>query len=178
MSKEKNVGSEAPNPPQKQQVMEFTPEKLMEGGIMPVAVVSQMPYRTPQNAKVRKAITEFEVNTQPSETVPDQSLTVSELIYRFTHGKVTERVAVYDTDVPFEMPHNWKSLDLSEQMEWLENKRVEYADITDRIQKEKDLMIQREREAEIDKRVAEKMEANRIAKERERVQSVLFKENP
>lgn len=136
----------------------------------------EMPYKTVGNYRNRPTITRYETNTMPSETVPDQSLTVQELIYRFTHGKVTEKIPVYDSEVDFEMPANWKSLDLAERMDWLAQKRDEYAELSELFKKEQDLIIQREREAEIERRVNEKMEANQKAREKERVQSLLFKD--
>lgn len=156
-------------------VNDLYPEQILKEGVMPVAVVSQSPFRTWGNYNKRVLSTErFEKVDPKSETVPDQSLTVAELVYRYTNGKpLGGKVGVYDDDFEIDVPANWSGMDLSEKMEWMSEKRKEYQDITDRIQEQQNLMHKQAQEAEIDRRVQEKLAANKENRDQERVQSVI-----
>lgn len=100
---------------------------------------------------------EGEINDEPSETVPDQSMSVSEIMRRFASGLPLggEKVPLYEGDEDLLDGVNPKTLDLSE-----------IAQIRDEFQKEVS-----ELNTKADKKAAEK-EFNRKLKELEATKSL------
>lgn len=76
----------------------------------------------------------YEVNTMPSETVPDQTLSIREILERYARGLPLDgqRVPIYDEDD--EMPDP-KHLDLAERQELKEQYAEEIQEIKRRNKK-------------------------------------------
>lgn len=91
-------------------------------------------WKTPFNAVPEPG----ELNTLPSETVPDQSFTVKEIKDRFARGlPVTgERVPVWmgENDLT---PENFTKFDLADQQQFIEEKAAEFEELKQRFLKEK-----------------------------------------
>lgn len=139
-----------------------TIEQITASGVMPVAVVSGSPFKNPYNAKNFKQ--ERERNTLPDLTVPDQSLTVAELVYRFTHNmSLGGRVGTYDSDAEIEFPADWDKLDISEKHDWLQERKEEFDQLSEKMQAHRNKLEKEKREREIDEAVARKLAANRKA---------------
>lgn len=105
----------------------------------------------------------YEKNDQPSETVPDQSLTVRELVYRFTHNMDLSLAGLnrsYDEDGELNVPPNWNQLDLSEKMQWLDERKKEAKEEMEKYNAKRNKELADEQEAEIQRRVEEKLKAN------------------
>lgn len=101
-------------------------------------------------------------------TVPDQALTVAELVYRFSHGQSlgATRTPMYDDLDPdaVGLPPNWEKLDLAERFEFMQEKQQEIKDISDRLAAQKNKLAQDQREAELERRVNAKINAVREEK--------------
>lgn len=73
-----------------------------------------MKIRTPFNSKEFKK--NYEVNDEPSMTIPDQTMSITEILRRYASGLPIsgEKVPIYhdEEDLP-----EWKTLDLSEKQE-------------------------------------------------------------
>jgi hypothetical protein len=76
--------------------------------------------------------TDHEVNTQPSLTIPDQSMTVKEIMERYARGLNVggEKVPVYEGEDP---SPNFGTMDLAERQEIVEQMKNELEDITDKV---------------------------------------------
>jgi len=79
----------------------------------------------------------YERNTQPSKTIPDQSMSVKEIMERHARGLPTagERVPVYfgeDEDMP-----DLKKMDLAEIQELKENAALQVTQLQDKLQEQK-----------------------------------------
>lgn len=93
---------------------------------------------------------QYEVTTQPSETIPDQSMTVSEIVSRFAKGLPVNGNAnppIYEGENPI-LPANFKTLDMVEQRQII-------SDLKKKVnQTQKDLAI-KQRDAAIAKQKAD-----------------------
>lgn len=98
----------------------------MEGELFDIAY----PFKTPHNAHQFPAV--YEVNTQPSLTIPDQTMTVKEIMERFAKGldATGEKVPSYNGDL--DLP-DLDKMDLSERYAWLEENRYRIQDMEDRL---------------------------------------------
>ena len=112
---------------------------------------------------------DYEINELPSETMPDQSMSVQELVYRYTHGQMLSgtRTPIYEQEGDIEFPANWDKLDISEKHAFIDEKRKEYEEISARLQREKNEMIEKQRTEDIEKAVNEKLKAIRAARKGE-----------
>lgn len=138
-----------------------TPQSLLEQDVMPVAIVSGTPFKTKYNAK--RFPDQGEVNTEPSMTIPDQSLTVAELVYRFTHGQPLggQRTPLYDDDQEINYPANWEKLDISEKYQFMYERQKEYQDLAESLNLKKNQLLKEKQDQEIERRVQEKIKATR-----------------
>lgn len=134
---------------------------LTEQGIMPVALVSTTPYRTQRN--YLQTPRSYEKTNLPSETIPDQSLSIRELVYRYTHGLSLggSRVPVYEGDDDIEYPANWDKLDISERHDWYEEQTTELKELQERLQAKKNADIEAQRQKDIEEAVQKKLDAVR-----------------
>lgn len=93
-----------------------------------------MKIRTPYNSKAYPK--NYEVNTMPHMTIPDQTMSISEIMARYARGLPIsgERVPVYngEEDLP-----DLDRMDLAERQEALENAREEYVEIQKRLIKKR-----------------------------------------
>lgn len=98
----------------------------------------------------------YEVNKQPSMTIPDQSMSVKTILDRFARGLPLggSRVPVYDGEDD-DMP-DMARLDLAERQEIIENAKEELVELQKKVLKNKEL-----REAAV-KEKAEKAAANAL----------------
>lgn len=96
---------------------------------------------------------EGEVNLEPSETVPDQALTVQEIMDKYARGlqfDLRSKVPIYegDDDIP-----DFKNMDLSEIQTFAEDYRVAQA----KVRQARQDQINRETEELIEKSIQERL---------------------
>ena len=79
----------------------------------------------------------YEKNTLPSMTVPDQAMSIPELIRRYASGLPLggSRVPFYDESPEEDMlgGRDWRTFDLSEQNELIKQYKQEYDDTIQRL---------------------------------------------
>lgn len=108
----------------------------------------------------RSYIKHPEINNEPSKTIPDQAMTVMEIYRRFASGLPLsgQRVPMYDGE---EETPDFNKLDLSEREAIIRETRQEIQEIekrvADRKMKAKEVQLQKL----VDKRVAEKLAAQK-----------------
>ena len=94
---------------------------------------------------------EYEVNNLPSETVPDQSMSMSEIMRRFASGLpiAGAKVPIYngEEDLP-----DLSRMDLAEQQEFMDQTKDEITDLKNRFAKEQNIRKQKEKEEQERKR--------------------------
>lgn len=75
-----------------------------------------------------------EINTKPSATVPDQTMSIREIMRRFASGLPIsgEKVPMYDEENDLPDP---RSLDLIDRQEWLEETRNDVAEMQQKLTK-------------------------------------------
>jgi len=82
-----------------------------------------------------------EVNNKPSLTLPDQTLSIPELIRRYAQGLPLGAPAVghYDEEPEEDLLNgkNWNTLDLSEKANFMQAAKEEYHEISKRVNKKK-----------------------------------------
>lgn len=89
------------------------------------------------NYNSHKFDSNYEVNNQPSETVPDQTMSISEIMRRFASGLPLggQKVEFFEGEDDFLDGVNPATLDLAEKQQISESVRDELAAIKDRQQK-------------------------------------------
>jgi len=90
------------------------------------------------NYNTEKHIAHGEVNSQPSKTIPDQTLSIPELIRRYASGQSLGggRIPIYEeNDMLNGRP--FASFDLSEQHDIVRNAKNEYQETIDRLRNSK-----------------------------------------
>lgn len=81
--------------------------------------------------------TNYEQNNEPSQTIPDQSLTVKQILQRFASGQSLEgKTAYYDESESEEYFPNPNYLDLAERQQLQEDYKEELEDIKRRNKKQ------------------------------------------
>jgi len=76
----------------------------------------------------------YKVFTMPSETVPDQSLTMRQILDRYARGLPLEvKTPIWEEDDEFNPLPDVRTLDLSEKAEMLKNAQNELNDIKQRM---------------------------------------------
>lgn len=80
----------------------------------------------------------YEASKMPSETVPDQTMSIREILTRYARGLplAGERVPVYSDDPENDLP-DLQHLDLAERQEILEERKEELEDIKRRVAERK-----------------------------------------
>jgi hypothetical protein len=72
---------------------------------------------------------DYEKNTQPSKTIPDQTMSIPELIRRYASGLPLggARVPMYEDDPEQDILNgrNWSSLDLTEKHDFIRSAQME-----------------------------------------------------
>lgn len=134
-------------------------------------VLALQPVKDPQLSRIKNTTNAAnypirgEINLKPSETIPDQTMTVKELIERYQKGLPlgnTQKVPMYvGEEDPFD-GIDPRSLDLSERIEMMRNAQQLIKDTQEALQKqEKENRIKKQQadiEAEINRRMKEKEE--------------------
>lgn len=97
-----------------------------------------MKFRHQFNREETNSIELYETNTQPSETVPDQTLTIPQILERYARGLPLEsnKNPVYEENDPLD-GIEFRTLDLSEQMDFLQETRQKVKDINKELHKPK-----------------------------------------
>lgn len=82
-----------------------------------------------------KKVEDREANYEPSLTIPDQSMTIKQIMIRYAKGIPIsgERVPVYDGDEDF-YP-DFKNMDLADRQQYLEDAKAEIASATEEIKR-------------------------------------------
>ena len=81
--------------------------------------------------------TQGEINDLPSKTIPEQTMSIPELIRRYASGMPLggQRTPIWDKDeVDLLNGVNWEKLDLSEKAEYMENFKYEIQEIQKRME--------------------------------------------
>lgn len=88
---------------------------------------------TPYTSRERER--KYEVNNQPSLTIPDQTMSIAELVRRYAQGLPIEgqKVPLYDGENEFP---DLTKMDLADRQTYLESAAQEYQEIQDRINKQ------------------------------------------
>ena len=112
---------------------------------------------------------DYEINDLPSETQPDQSMSVQELVYRYTHGQMLSgsRTPIYEEEGDIQYPADWDKLDISEKYAFIDEQRKEYEALSEKLQREKNELREKQKQEEIDAAVKTKLEAIRAARKGE-----------
>lgn len=103
-----------------------------------------------------------EVNDQVSETIPDQSLSVQEILERFAKGlNLQGRTPIWmnedDDDLSFD---DWDKLDIAEREAIIERNKEEFLELGKKLKddkRKKALEAQRKKEEEIEARIKERL---------------------
>lgn len=149
-------------------------EKILAQDIMPVAVMNGSPFKTHFNREQHRNDDEVKPGQSPSMTIPDQSLSVAELVYRFSNGLSLEgKTPIWEEEDEITFPSNWDSLDLAEKHDFLRAKQAELQSLNDKLELQKRKESAAALEAEINKRVDQKIETRRAIRE----QGDLFSKN-
>ncbi|AXH77000.1 MAG: hypothetical protein [Microviridae sp.] len=79
-------------------------------------------------------LSDHEVNDHPSETLPDQSMSVKEIMRRYANGLHTtgERVPLYEGE---ELTPNFQNMDLADRQQFVEEKTLELEELQDKIKR-------------------------------------------
>jgi len=88
------------------------------------------------NQYTNKPTTKGEFNSKPSLTVPNQVISIPEMIQRYAKGLPLggSKVPIFeDENEDILNGVNWKTLDISEQYEVLKQAKREYDDINQRV---------------------------------------------
>jgi len=95
--------------------------------------------KTPYNRELHEK--QYEKNTLPSKTIPDQTLSIPELIKRYASGLPLEghKQPIYSDNPEDDILGGrvFASLDLSEQYDIVRNAQQEYKQITQRLRNSK-----------------------------------------
>lgn len=114
---------------------------------------------------------DHEVNTMPSLTIPDQSLTVTQLIARHTRGQsLMGKLPVFESEDDVQLPPDWERMDISEKHEWIDEQAETVKDLQDSLNKRRADLLKKQRDKEIDEAVEAKLKAIREQKRGEREQ--------
>lgn len=100
---------------------------------LPTVTMTAPRFKTQWNAELFPA--KYAVNSQPSMTIPDQTMTVKQIMDRYAHGldPIGQKVPMYyGEDEQMEMDIN--RLDLSERYQWIAQNRIRMAELRDRLQ--------------------------------------------
>lgn len=101
----------------------------------------------------------FERFTEPSKTIPDQSLTIDEILKRYASGRPVN-VKIYDEftgDDDLQTGVDIRTLDLHEVHEMLQQSRAN----VEKLQTEQRLRIQAKRDADLEASIIKKYEERR-----------------
>lgn len=149
--------------------MEEIPVTEVQAHVLPSTPFQTMYNRSIFRNEIQMATTEDakrlnygEYNDGVSETIPDQSLTVGEIVYRFSRGlPISGRVGEFDPENDDELilPPNWNKMDIAERMDFLAEKRDEIQDIGKRYNDYRNELYNKQREEEIERRVNEKLQS-------------------
>lgn len=99
-----------------------------------------------------------ETFTKPSMTIPDETLTIKEILQRYTSGQPIPggKEPIYEGEEPT-FPLNWEKLDLEEKMQYLNNARQALQDHEEETRKKIKESQEKLRQEEIDKAVQAKL---------------------
>lgn len=99
-----------------------------------------------------------ESSTKPSLTVPDQSMTITEIVTRYAKGLPfnNERTGIYDEDENDVLP-DFRRMDLVDQQEYLEKR---FGDLKDRVDNLKAAKQKSAMDREFEKRLEEWKKVN------------------
>lgn len=101
----------------------------------------------------------YEVNTQPSLTVPDEAMTIQEIVNRYAHGMPLPagRVGEYFGE-DSELPNNMDNLDLAEREEILREVAAERDKIIEDVRQRKTVAQEKRLQQQVDARVKKAQE--------------------
>lgn len=99
----------------------------------------------------------YEINDQPSQTVPDDAMTIQEIVNRYAHGMPLPpgRAGEYfpeDSD----LPHDLDNLDLAEREEILREVARKRDEIIESVQERKKQAQEKRLEAVVNKRIKDR----------------------
>lgn len=115
---------------------------------------SSFPWKTQYNSLPE----EGEVNVLPSETVPDETMSIGEILKRFSTGNmpdVSQRQPEYYGD-EFDIP-NLATLDISERQQWANQIKATIEESRNRDRKIRELKEQQDRQKQISDEVEKRL---------------------
>lgn len=111
-----------------------------------------MKFQTPHDKSTR--VKEFQRFTQPSKTIPDQTMSIPELIRRYAQGLPlgAPKVPMYEEDPEQDLLGgvNWNTLDLSEKQNFIKSAQNEIKDIAKRTKRKSDTPKENQSEQKTD----------------------------
>lgn len=107
------------------------------------------PFRSPRNSRILPKA--YEENDQPSKTIPDQTMSIGEILKRYASGLPLGGVKtpLYEGEES-EVPANWDKLDLSEKHDLIEANRARIAQMQEDLQKPKPTTPEKPKKAQTD----------------------------
>jgi hypothetical protein len=93
---------------------------------------------------------QYQKFTKPSKTVPDQSMSIPELIRRYASGLPlgAPRIPLYEGEDDITQGINFQRLDLSEQVDIIRNAKKEYDETVSRLRNSKQQKLWNEEKQE------------------------------
>lgn len=113
--------------------------------LLPTAKIAWR-FKTNYNAnEFRKS---YEVNNAPSETVPDQTMTIAQIVERYARGLSYQdyKTPIFDGEDDILEGVDFKSLDLSEKHDFVDSRRQELRDLTEEITSKSKKQVSKETE--------------------------------
>lgn len=127
-----------------------------------------MKFRTQYNVQGEEDFPgKYEVNELPSETIPDQTMTIREIYQRYANGQplsLSQRELSYEGTNP-SLPLDWDKMDISERYEFAAQHKIKLTDLQRRINEEKEEKEAKDLEDAIRTKILSEMEAQKTDKE-------------
>lgn len=143
-------------------------DQFIKDQLMPVAIAaatSVTPFKTYYNRRAIVEPLDHEPVDPISLTIPDQSMSVAQLVYRYTHGMpLGGRTPVYDSEAEIQYPADWDKLDLSEKHDFFQEKAKEYEELQEQLKIRQNAILEKQRTQQIEDEVNRKLEAIRASR--------------
>lgn len=130
-----------------------------------------MEFKTPYNANTQFADDlgrwEHKAAEKPSQTIPDQSLSVSEIMRRYSRGLPLggQKVPVYEGDEDY-FP-DLSKMDLADRQQYLEDRKEEFVELQGKIEKHKRDLQRKQSKAKEQQLEFEKWQKEQLNKSKE-----------
>jgi len=143
------------------------------------AVSPKYNFQTQYNAATRERY--YEVNNDPSETIPDQTMSVKEILTRYASGLPIDgqKVPIYENDEDPLHGVNWNTLDLSEKADFIQALKSDIEETRKNWDEQEKRRKQKQAKEAIDKRVKKELEKRSRTKDKNLIQDAeIIQDNP